>query len=32
MKQIRATEWYNADKPPLIKQSPHSRGIFGVGR
>jgi peptide deformylase len=32
MKQIRATEWYNADKPPLIKESPHSRGIFGVGR
>ena len=32
MKQIRAAEWYNADKPPTIKESPHARGIFGLGR
>ena len=32
MKQIRASEWYDAAKPPTIKESPHSRGIFGVGR
>ena len=32
MKQIRAAEWYDAAKPPLIKESPHGRGIFGLGR
>jgi peptide deformylase len=32
MKQIRAAEWYDAAKPPAIKESPHSRGIFDVGR
>ena len=32
MKQIRAAEWYNADKPPVVKESPHGRGIFGLGR
>ena len=32
MKQIRAAEWYNPAKPPTIKESPHSRGIFGLGR
>ena len=32
MKQIRAAEWYSADKPPVVKESPHSRGVFGLGR
>jgi peptide deformylase len=32
MKQIRAAEWYDAGKPPMIKESPHGRGIFGLGR
>ncbi|BCJ41488.1 peptide deformylase 1 [Actinoplanes ianthinogenes] len=32
MKQIRAAEWYDAAKPPTVKESPHGRGIFGVGR
>ena len=32
MKQIRASEWYDAAKPPTVKESPHSRGIFGLGR
>ena len=33
MQQIRASEWYDAAKPPLIKQSPHGRGgVFGLGR
>ena len=32
MKQIRAAEWYDAAKPPTIKESPHAKGIFGVGR
>ncbi|GAA0575431.1 peptide deformylase [Paractinoplanes ferrugineus] len=31
-KQIRAAEWYEEDKPPVVKESPHSRGIFGLGR
>ena len=32
MKQIRAAEWYDAAKPPTVKESPHTRGIFGAGR
>ena len=32
MKQIRAAEWYDAGRPPTIKESPHGRGIFGLGR
>jgi peptide deformylase len=32
MQQIRASEWYDAAKPPTVKESPHSRGIFGLGR
>ena len=32
MKQIRAAEWYDAAKPPTVKESPHGRGIFGLGR
>jgi peptide deformylase len=28
MKQIRATEWYNADAPPTVKVSPHASGLF----
>jgi peptide deformylase len=32
MKQIRASEWYDAAKPPVVKESPHARGIFGLGR
>ena len=32
MKQIRAAEWYSVDKPPVVKESPHGRGIFGLGR
>ncbi|MBB2943002.1 peptide deformylase [Actinoplanes lutulentus] len=30
MKQIRSAEWYDAGKPPTVKESPHS--IFGFGR
>ena len=32
MRQIRASEWYDAGAPPTVKQSPHARGIFGLGR
>ena len=32
MRQIRAADWYDSGKPPTIKESPHSRGIFGLGR
>jgi peptide deformylase len=32
MRQIRASEWYDAAKPPTVKVSPHSGGIFGLGR
>lgn len=32
MKQIRASEWYEAAGPPVVKESPHGRGIFGLGR
>jgi peptide deformylase len=32
MKQIRASEWYEAAAPPVVKESPHGRGIFGLGR
>ena len=32
MKQIRAAEWYDAGRPPVVKESPHGRGIFGLGR
>ncbi len=32
MKQIRAAEWYDVAKPPTVKESPHNRGIFGLGR
>lgn len=32
MKQIRAADWYDAAKPPVVKPSPHGRGLFGVGR
>jgi len=32
MKQIRAAEWYDAARPPAVKESPHARGIFGLGR
>ena len=32
MQQIRASDWYNAAKPPTVKESPHGRGIFGLGR
>ena len=32
MKQIRAAEWYDSAKPPTVKESPHGRGIFGLGR
>ena len=32
MRQIRASEWYDAARPPTVKESPHARGIFGLGR
>ena len=32
MKQIRAAEWYDAAKPVTVKENPHGRGIFGLGR
>jgi len=32
MRQIRAAEWYDAARPPTIKESPHLGGIFGVRR
>jgi len=32
MQQIRASEWFDAGKPPTVKESPHSRGVFGLGR
>ena len=32
MKQIRAAEWYDAERPPTIKESPHAGGVFGLGR
>jgi peptide deformylase len=32
MKQIRAADWYDAGRPPVVKESPHSRGLFGRGR
>ncbi|WP_067507153.1 peptide deformylase [Actinoplanes sp. TFC3] len=32
MKQIRASEWYDAGKPPVVRTSPHGRGLFGLGR
>ena len=32
MKQIRAAEWYEAGRPVTVKESPHGRGIFGLGR
>ena len=32
MKQIRSAEWYDAAKPVTVKESPHGRGIFGLGR
>ena len=32
MKQIRSAEWYDSARPPLIKESPHGRGIFGGPR
>ena len=25
-------EWYDAGAPPVVKVSPHGRGIFGLGR
>jgi peptide deformylase len=28
MRQIRAAPWYNADKPPTVKVSPHVGGLF----
>jgi peptide deformylase len=28
MRQIRASEWYNADAPPTVKVSPHASGLF----
>jgi peptide deformylase len=28
MKEIRAAEWYNPEKPPVVKASPH--GLFGA--
>ncbi|GAA1591669.1 peptide deformylase [Actinoplanes couchii] len=31
MKQIRAAEWYDAAKPPTVKENPHAGGIFGAG-
>ncbi|WP_305786662.1 peptide deformylase [Symbioplanes lichenis] len=30
MRQIRAADWYDAGKPPVVKTSPH--GLFGFGR
>jgi peptide deformylase len=30
MRQIRAADWYDAGKPPVVKTSPH--GLFGLGR
>jgi peptide deformylase len=31
MRQIRAAEWYSAEKPPRVKLSPHGpQGTFGV--
>jgi peptide deformylase len=30
MKEIRQAEWYDADRPPVVKASPHS--LFGFGR
>jgi peptide deformylase len=32
MKLIRDSDWYDAGKPPVVKASPHGRGIFGLGR
>ncbi|MFI7599747.1 peptide deformylase [Actinoplanes sp. NPDC049681] len=32
MKQIRAADWYDAAKPPVVKTSPHGLGLFGAGR
>jgi peptide deformylase len=32
MKQIREADWYDAGKPPTVKESPHGRGVFGLGR
>ncbi|MDT4990351.1 MAG: peptide deformylase [Actinoplanes sp.] len=32
MRQIRASQWYDAMKPPTVKESPHTRGILGLGR
>jgi peptide deformylase len=32
MKQIREADWYDAGRPPTIKESPHGRGVFGLGR
>jgi peptide deformylase len=31
MRQIRAAEWYDAARPPTVKESPHVGGIFGAG-
>jgi peptide deformylase len=31
MKQIRSADWYDAAKPPTIKDSPHGRSVFGSG-
>lgn len=32
MRQIRSAPWYDAGKPPVVKASPHGRGLFGLGR
>ncbi|WP_306214708.1 peptide deformylase [Actinoplanes sp. RD1] len=32
MRQIRAADWYDAGKPPVVKTSPHGLGLFGRGR
>ena len=32
MKQIREADWYDAGRPPTVKESPHGRGVFGLGR
>jgi peptide deformylase len=32
MKQIRASDWYDPGRPPVVKQSPHAGGVFGLGR
>ena len=32
MKQIREADWYDAGRPPTVKESPHGGSVFGLGR